>query len=243
MNNLIWDELKFFISRLKSLSISEFINLDNKGLCVSVKNELESWVYWPDKINSEICDKIIKFFHERESFMWPIYDNANTKILDDSGLFYAGDLIAMSLNPDKAITSKANPDLKIERVINNSREWAITAGISFGSQENEITQNYFDFIADMNQDRQNLALYLAKLDNKPAGTFLLTRKNGVYYFGVKPEFRRMGVAAAMMKQICKLVNKNFITLQATPTGYKFYKSFGFSELFPIKVYSPEKEIF
>ena len=141
MNNLIWDELKFFISRLKSLSISESLNLDNKGFCVSVKNELESWVYWPDKINSEICDKIIKFFHERESFMWPIYDNADTKILDDSGLFYSGDLIAMSLNPDNAIFTKANSNVKIERVINNSREWAITAGISFGSQENEITQN------------------------------------------------------------------------------------------------------
>lgn len=246
MNNLIWDELKFFLSRLKSLSISDSLNLDNNGFCVSVKCELESWVYCPDKINKDICDKVIKFFAGRESFMWPVYNNADTKFLDDSGLFYAGDLIAMSLNPDNAVTSKANPNIKIERVINNSREWAFTAGISFGSQENEITRNYINFISAMNQDRTNLALYLAKLDNKPAGTFLLTRKNGVYYFGVKPEFRRMGVAAAMMSQICKLSNlhdRNIITLQATPAGYKFYKSFGFSELFAIKVYSPEKEIF
>lgn len=243
MQNMIWDELKFFLTRLKSLHVSESINLADKGFCFSVGCELENWVYWPDKLAGKIVDDVMKFFSTRESFMWPIYDDIDTKILDSAGLFYAGDLIAMSLNPDKAITNKVNPDIKIERVINNSREWAVTAGISFGSQENEITQKYFDFVDALNQDRENIALYLAKLDDKPAGNFLFTRKNGVYYFGTRPEFRRKGVAASMMAEICKLSHGNIITLQATPMGYKFYKSFGFDELFAIKTYSTEKEIF
>ena len=243
MQNIIWDELKFFLTRLKSLRVSESINLSDRGFCFSVKCPLENWIYWPDNINNSIVNEVMEFFRTRESFMWPIYNDIDTKILDLAGLFYAGDLIAMSLNPDKAVKNKANPNVKIERVINNSREWALTAGISFGSHENEITQNYFDFIDSMSQDRENLALYIAKINNKPAGTFLLTRKNGVYYFGTRPEFRRKGVAASMMAEICKLSHGNIITLQATPMGHKFYKSFGFDELFAIKVYSNEKEIF
>ena len=46
----------------------------------------------------------------------------------------------------------------------------------------------------------------------------------------------------MMSEICRLSDGKQIALQATPVGVPFYKSFGFEDLFAIKVYSTEPDV-
>ena len=155
----------------------------------------------------------------------------------------------MSLETDKAITDKANPDVVIKPVTTRelSRQWAETAWSSFNSfgEENEETSANYYAMFDAFLNDKNFSLYLAFLDDKPAGTFMITHEKfltGVYYFATLHKFRRMGVAASMMSEICRLSQGKPIALQATPVGVPFYKSFGFEDLFAIKVYSTEPDV-
>ena len=241
MNDFIWHELKFFIARLSSLRVSESLILNDDAFCVYTGTYYENMIYYPDcKSDSEGVSKMINFFGERDaSFMWFARDS---KSLEDSGLIYAGDFTAMSLESNHTAKYESNPDIEILRI--NSRHeselWARTAWLSFGS-EGEVTDNYYAFVDALNNDRENLSMYLAFHKGKASGTFLTTVMGGVYYFGVLPEMRRMGIAREMMNEICRQ-NKQ-IVLQSTPSGYAFYKSFGFNERFRIPLYSNEEDIF
>ena len=249
MSNEIWENLKFFLERLKNLPVSENLRLGNNGgFCVSTGCDFESWVYFPERVNdAEVVNEAVKFFSERNiSFVWPIYEAGNEKFLENSGLVYAGNLEAMTLEPDKINLERANEDVRILRVSDNPEIWAKTAWHSFGGGLDDVEENYYAFVNALNNDRENLALYLAELDNEPVGTFLLTcEKNfaGIYYFGVIPELRRKKIAASMMNEICRLSLGKKIVLQATPSGVPFYEKFGFERLFTIPVYSDESEVF
>lgn len=251
MQNIIWDDLKFFLGQLKSLSVSKSLTLGQNNFCVSTGCSFESWVCWPDTIiTRQDVDRVIKFFAENNiSFMWPLYDNNYASILESSGLVYAGDLEAMTLDPDKAITDKVNHDVSFRQVTTPelSREWARTAWSAFNFGDSNVSGNYYT-LTEAFMNNKNLSLYTAMLDDKPAGTFLLTHEKhltGVYYFAVIPELRRKGIAASMMNEICRLsrLTKRTITLQATPIGAHFYRNFGFDDLFAIKIYSDEADIF
>ena len=267
MNNEIWEDLKFFLERLKALPVSESLRLGNNGgFCVSTGCDLESWVYFPERVNdANIVNEAVKFFHERNiSFMWPIYEAGGEKVLESAGLVYAGNLEAMTLDSEKINLERANEDVRILRVnncadfdagigdvrnyseANSTKIWARTAWHAFGGGVDDVEENYYAFVSALNNDRENLELYLAELDNEPVGTFLLTcEKNfaGVYYFGVIPELRRKKIAASMMNEICRLSRGKKIVLQATPSGVPFYEKFGFERLFTIRVYSNESDIF
>ncbi|MBQ6773609.1 MAG: GNAT family N-acetyltransferase [Synergistaceae bacterium] len=250
---LMWNELKFFIESLKSLSVSQSLTLGrDECFCVSTNCSWESWVCYPDSINNaQEIRNAVDFFKARDiSFMWPLYDDNDSKLLEQSGLVYAGKLEAMTLEPDKAVTNKANPDVIIKPVTNHelAGQWAETAWSAFSSfgEENEETSANYYAMFDAFLSHENFSLYLAYLDDKPAGTFIITHEKaltGVYYFATLHEFRRRGVAASMMREICRLSDGKTIALQATPMGFNFYKGFGFEDLFAIKVYSTEPDIF
>lgn len=248
MGNVIWEDLKFFLERLRVLPISESLELGNNGgFCVSTQCESENWVYFPEIVDEAEAKRAINFFSERKiSFMWPIYDSGE-KVLEAEGLLYAGKLEAMSLEPGEAKFTASNPSVKISPV-NNSETWARVAWHSFGGGIDDTPANYYALVDALNNDWGNLALYLAELDGEPAGTFLITNEQnlmGVYYFAVVPEMRRKKIAASMMNEICRLAGekKKKIVLQATPMGVKFYESFGFQSLFSMPVYSTESDIF
>ena len=249
MQSIVWDDLKFFMGRLKSLSVSKSLNLNQNSFCVSTGCSFESWVCYPDSlINSEDVKRVIEFFAANNiSFMWPLYDDNDSTLLESSGLLYAGKLEAMTLDPCKAIVEKVNHSVSFKQVTTCelSREWAQTAWTGFDCGGDGVSENYYALVEAFMNDPK-FSPYIAELDNKPAGTFIITHENalmGVYYFATLPELRRSGIAASMMNEICRLSEGKTITLQATPSGVPFYKSFGFDDLFAIKVYSTESDIF
>ena len=243
---VIWEELKFFVNALKCLQVSTSLELSEKTLCVSTGTYSENWVYCPEDItNPEDVKKAVKFFRERdEEFMWPVYSEGR-EVLESAGLIYAGDLAAMSLEPDSVNIIDDRPDVKIYRT-NNPEEWAMTSWLGFGGSDEDFPENYRVFVKALSEQRENVSLYSAKYEGKNAGVFLLTNEaefTGVYYFAVVPEFRRQGIACAMMNEICRLSGGKKIVLQSTPMGEKFYRNYGFRELFRMPVYSTEEDIF
>ena len=220
--------------------------------CVSTRCSWESWVCCPDSItDKQYVFDAVNFFRERDiSFLWPVYDDNDSSILEAAGLVYGGSLEGMTLNPHNADMTRANPEVKIRQVMNqnDARQWANTAWrafSSFGEDSEDTTENYYAMFDAFLNDK-NFSLYLAELDNKPAGTFMITHEDsvtGVYYFATLHEHRRKGVAASMMSEICRLSGDKNISLQATPMGRPFYRSFGFDELGEIRVYSTEPGIF
>ena len=242
---MVWEDFRFFMTRLTFLSVSESMKLGNNGFCVSTGCESENWIYYPERITSrEIVDDAVKFFADRDiSFMWPVYDGG-TELLDSAGLLYAGNLAAMMLDP-KNVRMNDVPDVVIEPV-SVSLEWARTAWHGFGGGADDTPDNYFALVDALKHDPENLSLYIARYDGVNAGTFLITHEPdlmGVYYFAVVPEMRRKGIARAMMNEVCKLSCGKKLVLQATPSGLPFYKNYGFEELFMIPVYSTESDIF
>ncbi len=238
--NITWEELGFFLTRLKNLSVSKSITLGDKdGFCVSTGCDIESWVYYPERVkDSSIVESVIKFFKdEKISFMWPLYDGGE-KFLEDAGLLYAGSLTGMIYEPEKSDSipefQKLNPD-----------DWAQTAWHGFGGGVDDVPANYFALVRNFN-DAPEFSLHAHKTGENYDGTFMLVNEpdsTGVYYVATVPEMRRRGVANAMLKEICKLSNGKKILLQATPMGLPFYKNFGFKELCRIPVYSDSNDVF
>ena len=213
------------------------MNLNDESFCVSTGTYSENWIYCPNPERANV-NEAINFFRERDiSFMWPVCDSESLRYTD---LIYAGNLTAMSIESNHV--PESNPDIKIMRIDSHEHSalWARTAWHSFGGEYDDVPENYYAFI-DALIDDENLSLSLALHDGKPSGTFLTTIMGGVYYFGVIPEMRRKGVARAMMNEICR--HNTRVLLQSTPSGYAFYKSYGFAELFKIPVYSTESDIF
>ena len=241
----IWQDLRFFISRLRLLSVSESLELD-EGFCVSTNNEFENWVYYPARVRDvETVRAAMNFFAGRgETFMWPVFDGG-CEVLEAAGLLHAGHLEAMSLNPENAVTNRVNESVIIKPAT-SAKRWASCEWSAFEYGESGVSGEYFALVKALLKDTENFSLYIAELEGVDAGAFLTTNEPelmGVYYFATLPDFRRRGVASAMMKEICKLSNGKKIVLQATPSGVPFYNSFGFEDLGKIEVYSTEADIF
>lgn len=245
MKNIIWEDLKFFLTRLRHLEISDSLPLE-EGFCVSTRCESENWVYYPHDITSpELVNEAVKFFQARgESFMWPVYEGGGD-VLKACGLLYAGSLWAMTLEPEGHVPGGSDVAFEHVDTSEQSRRWADTAWRSFGG-EGDTPSNYYALVEALMNDQENMSLYLAVCEGEDAGTFLITREaelTGIYYFAVLPKMRRRGIAGAMMNEICGLSEGKRLVLQATPMGLKFYRKFGFEELFAMPVYSTEEDIF
>ena len=243
--NITWEELKFFLTELKDLPVSESLELnenekENKkeNFAVSTGCDIESWVFYPERVkNIEIVEKTVNFFKSQKvSFMWPVYDGGE-KILEEGGLLYAGSLTGMiyeNYSFEKSFFQTANYD-----------EWARTAWHGFGGGYDDVPENYFALVKAFSENPK-FSLYTYKINNKNAGSFMLVDEPdgaGVYYFATIPEERRKGIARLMMKEICNLSRGKKILLQATPMGLPFYKNFGFKELCKIPVYSDSSDVF
>lgn len=249
--NIIWEDLKFFMTCLKNLPVSESINLDNnKGFCVSTGCNLESWAFYPERVNDpDIVKEALNFFNSREiSFLFPVYDSHDecTKIFEDCGLFLRDTYTAMIFDSGKILKPEMNSLITIKQVTSSelSREWANTAWRGFGGL-GSVPENYYRFVEALSNDRENLSLYLAEYNGISSGTILITHHEenytGAYYLAVLPEMRRKGIARSIMNEICRLSAGKDIVFPASTAGLPFHKNFGFKELFQIPVYSNEKK--
>ena len=234
--NIVWENLKFFMGCLRDLPVSGSLSLGEEGFCVSTGTEAENWVYFPESVTSPvIAEAAVKFFRERgEASLWPLYGSGG-EVLESCGVVYDEDLSAMALTP---VVRESGSGVRVERV--RTREeaalWAETAGLGFG--DDGTAEGYRKF-AEALSEQGRVSLYLAKHEGQCAGTFLVTYGSaamGVYYFAVVPELRRKGFARAMMDEVCRLSGGKRVVLQATPIGEKFYRSYGFEELFRIRLY-------
>lgn len=224
--NIIWEDLKFFLTSLKNLPVSESLILDdNKGFCVSTGCSLESWVFHPGHLrDSDIVKEILIFFSSRKiSFFFPVYD-ANVKsekILGDCGLFCREIYTAMSFEAEKISSPEENSSIKFKHVTSSeiSREWAETSWRGFGGF-GDVGKNYYRFIEALSNDRRNLSLYVAEYNSKNSGTFIITHEEkhtGVYYFADERDMQ--------------IITFKKIVLQATQTGLPFYKKFWLQRTF------------
>ena len=241
MNQFVWDEMKFFVSRLASLSVSESFRFNNESICVFTNTPSENWIYYPSPEGDyESVKKAAEFFreHDNRAFMWPVHD---AESLRHSGLIYAGDLVAMTLEPVREYESDPSVTFRQIKTPDDVSLWANITWRSFDGYGDEASDDFCEFTGALINDHKNISLTAAMYEGKAAGSYLNTVMGGVYFFGVIPEMRRKGIARAMMCEICR--HNKLITLQATEAGYKFYKSFGFTEHFRMPVYSNTADIF
>lgn len=243
----IWENVKFFTGVLRDLPVSKSLTLDDGGYCVYTGDSHENWVYYPHAVNDvSTAEKVIKFFGEcgdEVSFLWFMY-GGNGKALTDSGLLYAGDMRAMTLDTVNLTLKPSNPDVVITPSTSHET-WAVTSWTGFGGERDETPESYISFAEALSND-ERVSLYTAEIGGNAVGTFLLTNGadvTGVYYFAVDPAARRKGIARSMMNEICRLSEGKRIVLQATPSGVPFYENFGFTDLFPIAVYSNTEDVF
>lgn len=240
--NDVWRDFQFFFECLKSLKVSRTLSLD-KGFCVSTGNEFENWVYYPDRVNDpEAVKKALSFFAERdEAFMWPVY-NGGDEALSKGGLLHAGQLRAMKLKQRRTV--KTDQSITV-RPAKSADEWASCEWRAFEYGSDTVSREYIELSrAFFDDDR--VSLFAAEKSGSIAGAFMTTNEAdliGVYYFATVPEYRRQGVATAMMNTICSLSEGKPAVLQAAPAGVPFYKAFGFDDLGAIEVYSTIPNIF
>ena len=254
----VWENLRFFVSSLKRIKNSRFFDLNEKCFCVDTgcESASENWVYYPQKINYDDVSKIINFFGKRD-FVFPIYEpiepikNSEIEFLKQSGLNYAGNLLAMNFVHSK-ITSDFNSDFVIADNKALLNEWAEVSLRGFEVDFEKLPEQFLNLALSFENNEQIIPVIAKeKITHKNLGSFLIansqikTNLSGIYYFSVIPEFRRKGIARDMMNFAANFSHKfsNKIILQATPSGIPFYRNFGFKELFEIKLFSCSNDVF
>ena len=107
--DITWEELKNFLTELKTLPVSKTLELEDVGFAVSTGCDIESWVFYPHRVNNiKVVESVIEFFKaQKVSFMWPVY-NGGEKILEDAGLKYAGSLTGMIFESGFNISRRSN---------------------------------------------------------------------------------------------------------------------------------------
>ena len=131
-----------------------------------------------------------------------------------------------------------------------ARRWAQAAWRGFDGDD--PAPDPFQRLAEaMAGDSACLRLATARLEGKDVGTFLLalperSREAGIYYFATVPEWRRRGVASAMMAEAGRMAlaaGRAELMLQSTPAGLPFYRSAGFMPLGGLALFSASEDVY
>lgn len=99
----------------------------------------------------------------------------------------------------------------------------------------EGVDNFWDFIHDEMLKRMfsfgSYRLFVAVSEGKIVGMISLRDGNHISLLFVKEAMHRKGVGTSLMDYVCRFVqedmHKNFVTVNASPYGVKFYENVGF----------------
>ncbi|MBR1671674.1 MAG: GNAT family N-acetyltransferase [Fretibacterium sp.] len=258
MNAELWDNLGFFLTRLRGLPSCESLTLPG-GFCLSTGSgsASENWAFLPGIVpDGALVEAVLRFFGERGlPFIWPVeapLENQakGTEALAMAGLHDAGRLVVMCRGVDGLPEGNLSVALRPVLTPEDALGWAEAAWRGFDGDA--PAPGPFRALADaMRGDAPALYLASARIGDEDVGTCLLALPpfpgaGGVYYFATVPEHRRRGVAAAMMAEAARLARSRGlkrIILQSTPSGLPFYRSAGFESLGGLALFSTSPDVF
>ncbi|MCR4819075.1 MAG: GNAT family N-acetyltransferase [Fretibacterium sp.] len=251
MNAELWENLGFFLTRLRGLPSCESLTLPG-GFCLSTGSESasENWAFSPGVPPDEKwAGRMLNFFDERGvPFVCPVEEDNTPRALTAAGLRERGRLAVMTRNPEGL--PEGAPDVTFHPVSSpeDTRRWAQAAWRGFDG-EVPAPEAFQKLAGNMAGDTLGLRLVLAEIQGREAGTFLLALSReaaGIYYFATVPEFRRRGVASAMMAKagcMALTVGCPELVLQSTPAGLPFYRSEGFTLRGELALFSSSEDVF
>lgn len=240
--------LGFFLTRLSTLSPCRSLDLPGGGFCLATGSNFASdnWAIGVPTPSS--LQAAFQFFHGIP-FIWPLFERTPQSIalLTGEGLLERGRLLAMSRDLSGELRPQVDCVFRTVNSAEDSARWAEAVWRGFGG-EGGAPDGYLALAGAMRGEKA-LRLMTAQLRGRDVGSFLVAFSKdeaGVYYFSVLPEFRRQGIASAMMEEIRRLaeaLGRTRIVLQATPAGVPFYLSAGFSPLREIPLFSASDDVF
>ncbi len=197
----------------------------------------------------QIVSKIKKLNLSVSWYVTPQSRPANLQnLLKDHGFTYQEDWKSMAIDL-KTIPEKFNiPEgMAIKEVLNleELKTWTDVLVNSF--EFPKIVGSYKKYFINAGIQNLNFKYYLGLFNGNPAASAVLfngERAAGLFYIGTAPEFRRKGIAQAMVYHIlneAKNKGYNISILQASEMGHQLYKKIGFKEYYYTKIYRYQKQ--
>lgn len=143
--------------------------------------------------------------------------------------------------PDYVAEERRNDNLTLRALTDKDTRqvWVDTCSAAFGYTVNS------DVIDRVTQDPR-CQIYLAEIDGCAAGTLLTLTTEfqgrnmlGLHQLGIAPDFRRRGLARALMQACLSQAQTDsidYVSLQASAAAKDLYRQLGFKELFTISNY-------
>jgi|GEM_PF-2058151 len=253
------------VGSLPSSYFHRFNNLEAFIVSTGVRYADENWAWIKsDKYSRELLIEVIEKFEEKSlQFIWPVFPDSDVQMwldMDEVGLFTRKIYSAMTFDSDVdlyentyVLDSNWSPvdlELYARRALTpeDALLWADTCwrGFTEAEAEKDVPPEFIEFARNAVLN-DKLRLILGYIENKPVGTFMLSKCDGILisHFSVLSEWRSLGVGSALMKELMSynnLIKNRYLVLIATIAGEKLYKKFGFRNIADIHIRSFSENI-
>ncbi|HML05216.1 MAG TPA: GNAT family N-acetyltransferase [Methanobacterium sp.] len=163
-------------------------------------------------------------------------------LLKEHGFTYQNKWKAMAIDL-KTIQGKFNIPENLEiKEVNSIKELKTWANVLVKSFEFPLIESYKKYFINAGTKDLNFNYYLGFFSGKPVSTSILFKgkeATGIFYVGTIPEFRKKGIAQAMVNHLLNEAisgDYNISVLQASEMGYPLYKKIGFKEYYVTDIY-------
>ena len=151
-----------------------------------------------------------------------------------SGCAVKSQLVIMNLSLPQAENSQTATERKHPKIIKLTRDdsattWATACGLAFGyTIDATVIQGLLN--------NPNASVFAYLVDGQIAGTAISYQSGdtlGIHQVGTVPNYRKMGIAAALMEHLIDQAKYNdisYVSLQASKAGLHLYEKMGFKAL-------------